>query len=98
MIVRFLAGPTWTTGTVREQPGWDAHAAYVDDLIARGIFVLGGPYHDDSGSMSVWEGVDVTEVERLVAEDPYIRNGVFVLDRIVEWDVFVDELSSPGRA
>jgi uncharacterized protein len=93
VIVRFHAGPTWTTGGVREQPGWDAHAAYVDALVERGTIVLGGPYADESGSMSVWEGVDEAEAARLVAQDPFIHNGVFVVDRILGWDVFVDELS-----
>jgi uncharacterized protein YciI len=100
VIVRFRAGPTWKSGGVREQPGWDAHAEFVDGLIERGM-VMGGPFSDNSGSMSLFEGVDRSVVQRLVAADPFVENGVFILDEVREWDVFVDLLTSsdaPGAA
>jgi len=93
IIVRFKAGPTWTSGRVREQPDWDAHADYVDALIEKETFVMGGPLADNSGSISLWEGVDVEEARRIVDEDPFMKNGVFVLEEIREWEIFVDELS-----
>jgi uncharacterized protein len=96
LVVRFRAGPTWTSGSIREQPEWDAHAEYVDDLIERGIFVMGGPFADDSGSQSLLEGIDVDEATRILQEDPFMKNGVFELDEIREWTIFVDELTRPG--
>jgi uncharacterized protein YciI len=95
-MVRFRAGPTWTSGSVREQPDWDAHAEFVDALIERGTFVMGGPFSDNSGSMSLLEGIDADEARRILEDDPFMKNGVFVLEEIREWDVFVDELSSAG--
>jgi len=92
-MVRFRAGPTWTSGSVREQPDWDAHAEFVDALIERGTFVMGGPFSDNSGSMSLLEGIDVDEARRLIEDDPFMKNGVFVLEEIREWNVFVDELT-----
>jgi uncharacterized protein YciI len=94
VIVRWRAGPTWTRGGVREQPGWDAHAEFIDALIAKGTFVMGGPFSDNSGSMSLLEGVSADEARRIIEEDPFVENGVFVLDDVREWDVFVDELSA----
>jgi uncharacterized protein YciI len=96
LIVRFRAGPTWTSGSVREQPDWDAHAEFVDALIERGTFVMGGPFSDNSGSMSLLEGIDADEARRLLEGDPFMNNGVFVLEEIREWNVFVDELSNSG--
>jgi uncharacterized protein YciI len=93
LIVRFRAGPTWTSGSVREQPDWDAHAEFVDALIERGTFVMGGPFSDNSGSMSLLEGIDADEARRILEDDPFMKNGVFVLEEIREWNVFVDELS-----
>jgi uncharacterized protein YciI len=81
---------------VREQPDWDTHADFVDALIARGTFVMGGPFSDNSGSMSLLEGIDADEARRILEDDPFMKNGVFVLEEIREWDVFVDELSSRG--
>ena len=92
-MVRFRAGPTWTSGSVREQPDWDAHAEFVDALIERGTFVMGGPFSDNSGSMSLLEGIDADEARRILEDDPFMKNGVFVLEEIREWNVVVDELS-----
>jgi uncharacterized protein len=94
LIVRFRAGPTWSSGSVREQPDWDAHAEFVDALIERGTFVMGGPFSDNSGSMSLLEGIDADEARRILEDDPFMKNGVFELVEIREWDVFVDELTS----
>jgi len=96
LVVRFKAGPTWKSGSVREQPDWDAHAVYVNDLIDRGIFVMGGPFADDSGSQSLWEGVDLEEAHRIVRKDPFMKNAVFELEEIREWNIFVDELTRDG--
>ncbi|MDX6490078.1 MAG: uncharacterized protein QOD43_323 [Gaiellaceae bacterium] len=94
LMVRFRAGPTWSSGSVREQPDWDAHAEFVDALIERGTFVMGGPFSDNSGSMSLLEGIDADEARRILEDDPFMKNGVFELVEIREWDVFVDELTS----
>jgi uncharacterized protein len=94
VVVRFRAGPTWISGPSREQQGWNEHAAYVDDLVDRGIFVLGGPLTDNSGAVVVLENVNVEDARRLVDADPFVHNGVFVLESVDEWTVYVDQLSS----
>ena len=81
---------------MREQPRWDEHAEFIDALIEKGTFVMGGPFADNSGSMSLLEGVTVDEAQEIVADDPFVANGVFVLDDLREWDVFVDELTGRG--
>jgi uncharacterized protein YciI len=43
--------------------------------------------------MILLEGVDAAEAERLAAEDPFMEKGVFVLEEIREWTIFVDELA-----
>src|SRR5947208_2016831 len=55
VVVVWRAGPTWTSGGVRDQPGWDEHAEFIDALVAEGTFVMGGPFADNSGSMSSLE-------------------------------------------
>jgi uncharacterized protein YciI len=93
VVVRFRAGPTWTRGTPREQADWDAHAEFVDGLVARGIFVMGGPLSDNSGSLVLLERVTAAEAEELMRTDPFIENGVFVLDRVEDWTIYVDALT-----
>jgi uncharacterized protein YciI len=89
VVVLWRAGPTWTSGGVREQPLWDEHAEFIDALIENGTFVMGGPFADNSGSMSLLEGVTVDEARQIIAKDPFVENGVFVLDDLREWNVFV---------
>jgi uncharacterized protein YciI len=93
VLVRFRAGPTWAAGTPRDQDGWDAHAVFIDDLVERGTIVMGGPLSDNSGSRLLLEGVSSGDVEELFREDPFVLNGVFVLDGAEDWTIYVDELS-----
>ena len=97
VVVRFRAGPSWTSGPPEEQLGWDEHAAFVDELVERGTMVMGGPFADESGSLIVLENVGEDEARELVARDPFIANGVFVLEDVRAWNVYVDELTPPGR-
>lgn len=93
VVVRFRAGPAWKSGPPEDQPDWDAHAAFVDDLIDRGTFVMGGPFSDYSGTMVLLEDVTVEEARALVDWDPFVKNGVFVLESVQDWTVYVDELT-----
>jgi len=94
VLVVFKAGPAWGSGPPEDQPGWDAHGDFVDALIAAGTFVMGGPFSDYSGSVNLLEGVTAAEAAELLAEDPFVENGVFVVDSIRDWTVYVDELSA----
>jgi uncharacterized protein YciI len=96
LLVRWAAGPTWSDGrSPREQPGWEEHASYIDDLVARGIMVMGGPLTDHTGSMTLLEGISAAEARELLLADPFVANGVFVLDEILDWTIYVDELTPP---
>jgi uncharacterized protein YciI len=93
VVARVSAGPTWTSGPPEEQPGWDDHADFVDELVARGTMVMGGPFADYSGSLILLEGVSEEEARELLARDPFVANGVFVLEDVRAWNVYVDELT-----
>ena len=62
VVLRLAPGPTWKTGKPEDQPGWDEHAEFIDDLIDRGVFFMGGPWTNRLGSMSIWEGMNADEV------------------------------------
>jgi uncharacterized protein len=96
VLVTFRAGSTWTSGPPEEQPGWDEHGDFVDALIEKGIFVMGGPLADHSGSINLLENIGEEEARELLAEDPFVQNGVFVLDEVRAWNVYVDELTAGG--
>jgi uncharacterized protein YciI len=95
-VVVFSAGPAWVPGRgSRAQAYWDGHAAFIDNLTERGLLVAGGPFGDESGAMNILAGpLERADVERLYATDPFVVNGIFVLERIVPWIVFVDNWRS----
>ena len=42
--VRLVHGPNWDPGRpIREQDGWQEHAAFMDGLVDDGFIILGGP-------------------------------------------------------
>lgn len=93
VLVRWRAGPAWTSGPPEEQPGWSEHAEFVDDLIERRIFVMGGPWADYSGSLNLLQNVSEQEARELLVRDPFVATGVFELEDVRAWNVYVDELS-----
>ena len=40
--------------------------------------------------MSLWEGMNADEVRNVVQNDPFVRNGVFVIEDVADWTVYVD--------
>ena len=91
-LVLFATGSGWVPGRgSRGQQHWDAHAAFIDDLTERGLLVAGGPFGDESGALNILaQPLDRIEVEQLYTPDPFVRHGIFVLERAVPWLVFVD--------
>ena len=53
----------------------------------------GGPFADSSGSQSLLENVDEQQAREAIAGDPFLANGVFELEEVRLWNVFVDELT-----
>jgi len=46
--------------------------------------------------MLVLEGIGVEDAERLLATDPFVKNGVFVVVDVREWTNYVDTLTAPA--
>jgi uncharacterized protein YciI len=84
-------GPSWVAGRpTREQPLWDAHAAFIDRLFDGGRIVLGGPYADYSGALLVVRARDREEASGLLRDDPWGKSGILLLAEVVEWTIFLD--------
>ena len=70
-VILWAHGPAWVEGkTVREQPYWAEHAAFMDQLFENGMVVLGGPFADGTGSLVVVEAENEQEVAAVFARDP----------------------------
>jgi hypothetical protein len=54
-----------------------AHLAHLEPLSRAGRVPLAGPFTDGSGSLIVLEAASLEEAWKVVAADPYVREGVF---------------------
>ena len=51
---------------------------------------MGGPWTNRLGSMSLWEGMTADQVLEVMQADPFVRNGVFEIEEVADWTVYVD--------
>jgi uncharacterized protein YciI len=84
-------GPAWVQGLpTRQQPQWDLHANFVDQLFDQGRIVLAGPYADFSRALIIVNAQDAEEARGLFRDDPWTRHGILVDSEVIEWTVFLD--------
>jgi uncharacterized protein len=88
------AGPNrdFSKGT-REQPFWDEHAAFIDQLVAEGFILMGGPLVDEGGSLLIFNAEDENEVREKMKNDPWLKQGILKQESIKRWQIFIDERS-----
>ena len=63
------------------------HREYLNGLIQQGKLVMSGPFTDDRGGLLIYEAETSARVEKLIAEDPFATQGVFVSWEIRPWNV-----------
>jgi YCII-related domain len=87
------AGPEWDPAlALEEQSGWDAHAAFMDGLVERGVVVLGGPLADEFRVVLAIEAGSEAEVRETLAADPW-HGTHLVVASVDAWTIRLD-----GRA
>jgi uncharacterized protein YciI len=74
----------------REQPLWDEHAAFIDQLVVEGFILMGGPLVDEDGAMLIVNANDEDEVREKLRNDPWMEHGVLKLESVKRWDIFID--------
>lgn len=74
---------------MEEQAEWPAHAAYMDDLVARGVIVLGGPLADEHRVVLVMDADSADDVRELLAHDPWSASHL-VIGAIEPWTIRLD--------
>jgi uncharacterized protein YciI len=95
--VRTAKGPRWERARgIREQPGWDAHAAFADGLVEAGTIVLGGPIgsgEDEDVALLMVEAADEDGVRAAFADDPWTTMEVFRIKAIWPWTIWLTSAS-----
>jgi uncharacterized protein YciI len=75
----------------REQPFWDEHAKFIDQLVDEGFILMGGPLEDEGGSLLILNAQDENEVREKLKNDPWITHGILKLESVKRWRIFIDQ-------
>lgn len=92
--VRTAKGPEWVAGRdIREQPGWDEHAAFFDGLVEEGVVIIGGPIgsdDDEDVALIAVDCADERELRYTFARDPWAASGVLRVKDVRPWALWLD--------
>jgi uncharacterized protein len=90
-VVRRARGGPWDwSRDMREQEGWDEHAAFMDRLAEEGFIVLGGPLEDEREVLHVVDAPSKEAVHARLAEDNWTRDGKLETVSVEGWTVLLD--------
>jgi uncharacterized protein YciI len=85
-------GPAWRTGVkLEQQPAWDAHAAFMDDLADEGFALLAGPLGTDDALIVVRADTE-QEIKARLAADPWTAMDLLRTTRIAPWTLRIGAL------
>jgi uncharacterized protein YciI len=82
---------------MREQDGWDDHAAFMDGLVDAGFILLGGPVDGDTDTVHVLVADTEDAIRERLATDPWATNGMLTPVSIERWTVLLDGLGVIAR-
>jgi len=75
---------------MREQDGWDEHAAFMDALVEDDFILLGGPLHDGRDTLHMVRAGSEAEARARFAEDPWAADGMLTLVSVEAWTILLD--------
>jgi uncharacterized protein YciI len=95
-VVQRRQTPPWDPSRgLREQDGWDEHAAFMDALVDDGFVVLGGPLGDGPRVVLVCSAPSEEAVRERLAADPWSDSGMLEIESVERWEVLLDGRRGP---
>ena len=89
-VVLRRSGLSWDPARpMEEQSGWSEHAAFMDDLVASGFLVLGGPLADEVRVVHAVEAESEDDVRATLGRDPWSGTHLEV-EAIEPWTIRLD--------
>ena len=85
MSMKFAAIIEYTPDSAKIGQVRPVHREYIQGLKLKGQIAIAGPFIDDSGGLLVYEAETQEEVENLIRQDPFFKEGVFVSWVIRAW-------------
>jgi uncharacterized protein YciI len=93
--VRLVHGPGWDPSCqIRDQDGWDEHAAFMDGLVDDGFIILGGPVGDGEQTLHAVDAADENEIRARLDWDPWAAAGLLQIGTIEPWALWLDSRSA----
>jgi uncharacterized protein YciI len=85
---------------IREQPYFDEHGVFADELVDRGVIIFGGPVasddEDDIALLAV-EAPDEDTLRSFFDPDPWIVHQVFWIKAVRPWTIWLDGRSRAAQ-
>jgi uncharacterized protein YciI len=79
-------GPGWNDAvSIEEQPDWNAHAKFMDQLVDEGFILLAGPLEGSVDVLLILRATSIEEIERRLSNDPWRRSGLLVAKQCWPW-------------
>jgi uncharacterized protein YciI len=89
-LVTTAHGPAWDARRpIRQQDGWEAHAAFMDALVADGFILLGGPLDNGAHTAQVVSAGSEEAVRVRLAEDPWASSGMLTIESVRPWRIWL---------
>ena len=90
LVTLHRIGPLWDPSLPLEgQVDWSAHATYMDELVAQGFVVLGGPLGDELRVVLAIESASPDAIRETLARDPW-HGSHLLIDSIEPWTIRLD--------
>jgi uncharacterized protein YciI len=90
LVVLRRSGPRWDPSRpMEDQADWAAHASFMDELVATGFIVLGGPLADEHRVVFAVEAESEAAVRATLARDPWSETHLQV-DSVEPWTIRLD--------
>lgn len=78
---------------IREQPFFAEHADFADQLVDRGVIIIGGPIGSEDPqdiALLAVESADETLLRSTFDDDPWIIHRVFRIKEVRPWTLWLD--------
>ncbi|WP_061965996.1 YciI family protein [Demequina aurantiaca] len=86
-MTNYMVEYTYTDDAASRDAIRPEHRAYLDSLVGTGQMLAYGRFGEDgpAGALLLVAAASAAEVESLLAEDPFVKNGIVGSHRVREW-------------
>ncbi|HCY74962.1 MAG TPA: hypothetical protein DHV28_03505 [Ignavibacteriales bacterium] len=90
-LLTFEQGPNYQQEkSFHDQDKWENHAKFFDKIFLQGKVSMYGPLTDASKVLVVALGKSESSLRNLFKDDPFVKNGVLMLNHVDEWELHLN--------